>query len=198
MKRWREKQERYNKIGHSFTTGDRMMNKTKRLWMRVAILCVLLGALIFAVYSSFAKDNKEIKIGTQAPNFSLEQLNTKPLKLSDLKGKGVVLNFWGSWCEPCKAEFPELEKQYQRFQSEGIEVVGVNISETPLAIQQFVDQYHVSFPILMDRQSEITRLYQIGPIPTTFFIDKDGIVKEQVIGQMNESIIMDKVKKIKP
>lgn len=174
------------------------MNKTKRLWMRVAILCVLLGALIFAVYSSFAKDNKEIKIGTQAPNFSLEQLNTKPLKLSDLKGKGVVLNFWGSWCEPCKAEFPELEKQYQRFQSEGIEVVGVNISETPLAIQQFVDQYHVSFPILMDRQSEITRLYQIGPIPTTFFIDKDGIVKEQVIGQMNESIIMDKVKKIKP
>ncbi|MGO0060953.1 thiol-disulfide oxidoreductase ResA [Brevibacillus fluminis] len=177
-----------------------MMDKRKRLWMRVAILGVLLGALVFAVYSSFAKDNKEIKIGMQAPNFSLEQLNAngKELKLSDLKGKGVVLNFWGSWCEPCKAEFPELEKQYQRYKADGIVIVGVNISETPLAIQQFVDQYRVSFPILMDRQSEITRIYQIGPIPTTFFINKDGIVQDQFIGQMSESTIIQKINKIKP
>lgn len=177
-----------------------MMDKSKRLWMRVAILCVLLGALIFAVYSSFAKDNKGIKVGMEAPNFSLEQLNGNgaAIKLSDLKGKGVVLNFWGSWCQPCKAEFPELEKQFQRYKAEGIEVVGVNISETPLAIQQFVDQYKVSFPILMDRDSQIASLYQIGPIPTTYFINKDGVIQDEFIGQMTESTIIEKMKKIKP
>lgn len=174
------------------------MDKQNRLWMRIGILGVLLAALVFAVYSSLAKDNNDLKIGAQAPNFSLQQLNAGALKLSDLKGKGVVLNFWGSWCEPCKAEFPELEKQYQRYKELGIEVVGVNISETPLAIQQFVDDYNVSFPILMDRQSEISRLYKIGPIPTTFFIDKNGIIQDQFIGQMNESILMEKMKKITP
>ncbi|MFY0543005.1 thiol-disulfide oxidoreductase ResA [Brevibacillus sp. H7] len=174
------------------------MNKSNRTYIRVAILGVLLVALVFAVYSSLEKDPNAVKVGRDAPNFSLEQLNGSPVTLSDLKGKGVVLNFWGTWCEPCKAEMPALQKQYEAYKDKGLVVIGVNIGESPITVEPFVKQLGVNFPILMDRQSQITKLYRIGPIPTTFFIDGDGEVKEIFIGQMNEAIIADKIANILP
>ncbi len=174
------------------------MKNKNRTPVRVAILGILFAALIFAVYSSFKKDSATVEVGDQAPNFSLQQMDGKQVKLSDLRGKGVVLNFWGSWCVPCKTEMPELEKQYQQNKDKGVVFVGVNIGESPITVKQFVDQVGVTFPIWLDQQREITRLYNIGPIPTTFFIDKDGVVKDEFIGQMSAQIIQDKVAKILP
>jgi peroxiredoxin len=174
------------------------MNKSNRTYIRVAILGVLLVALVFAIYSSLEKDPNAVKVGRMAPNFSLEQLNGSPITLSDLRGKGVVLNFWGTWCVPCKQEMPALQKQYEAYKDKGIAIIGVNISESPITIEPFLKQHGINFPILLDRKSEITKLYRIGPIPTTFFIDAEGKVKEIFIGQMNESIIADKVAKILP
>jgi len=172
------------------------MNKYNRTYVRVAILGVLLLALVFALYSSIVKDPNVVKAGNDAPNFSLPQLDGPAMKLSDLKGKAVVLNFWGTWCEPCKAEMPALQKQYDTYKDKGLVVVGVNIGETPVAIQSFVKQYQVSFPILLDRDLQITKMYRIGPIPTTFFIDRDGEIEEIFIGQMNDAIISQKVANI--
>ncbi|MED4569617.1 thiol-disulfide oxidoreductase ResA [Brevibacillus agri] len=174
------------------------MNTKNRTSVRIAILGILLVALVFAVYSSFVKDPNVIKVGRDAPNFSLEQLNGTPVTLSDLRGKGVVLNFWGTWCEPCKAEMPALQKQYEASKDKGLVVLGVNIGESAITVEQFVKQVDVNFPILMDRQSNITKLYRIGPIPTTFFIDPDGEVQEIFVGQMTESIIAENVAKILP
>ena len=172
------------------------MNKGNRTYIRVAILGVLLLALVFALYSSFVKDPNEVKAGNEAPNFSLPQLNGQAIKLSDLRGKAVVLNFWGTWCEPCKAEMPALQKKYDELKANGLVVVGVNIGETPVAVQSFVKQYKVSFPILLDRQMEITKMYRIGQIPTTYFIDRDGEIEEVFIGQMTDAMIAEKVAKI--
>jgi len=174
------------------------MDKSNRTYIRVAILGVLLVALVFAIYSSLEKDPKAVKVGRDAPNFRLEQMNGAPITLSDLRGKGVVLNFWGTWCVPCKEEMPALQKQYEALKDKGLVIVGVNISESPITIEPFLKQYGISFPILLDRKSEVTKLYRIGPIPTTFFIDADGEVQEIFIGQMNESMIADKVAKILP
>ncbi len=174
------------------------MNKSNRTYIRVAILGVLLLALVFAVYSSLEKDPNAVKVGREAPNFSLEQLNGSPITLADLRGKGVVLNFWGTWCEPCKAEMPALQKQYDAYKDKGLVIIGVNIGESPITIEPFLKQHGVNFPILLDRKSQITKLYRIGPIPTTFFIDAEGEVQEIFIGQMNEAMIADKVAKIMP
>jgi peroxiredoxin len=174
------------------------MNKSNRTYVRIAVLGVLLLALVFALYSSFVKDPNAVKVGSDAPNFSLEQLNGPDMVLSDLKGKGVVLNFWGTWCEPCKEEMPALQKQYDQFKDKGLVVLGVNIGESPVAVEPFVKQYGISFPILLDRQSQITKLYRIGPIPTTFFISPDGEVEEIFIGQLDEAMISSKVAKILP
>lgn len=174
------------------------MNKSNRTYVRIAILGVLLVALVFALYSSFVKDPNAVKVGRAAPNFSLEQLNGPAVALNDLKGKGVVLNFWGTWCEPCKHEMPALQAQYEKLKDKGLVVVGVNIGESPISVEPFVKQFGVNFPILLDRQSQITKLYRIGPIPTTFFISPDGVVEEIFVGQLNEAMIADKVAKILP
>lgn len=174
------------------------MNKSNRTYIRVAVLGLLLVALVFALYSSFVKDPNAVKVGKAAPNFSLQQLNGPDMALGDLKGKGVVLNFWGTWCEPCKKELPALQQQYDQFKDKGLVVVGVNIGESPVAVEPFVKQFGVNFPILLDSQSQITKLYRIGPIPTTFFISPDGDVEEIFIGQLNEAMIAQKVSKILP
>ncbi|WP_301170745.1 thiol-disulfide oxidoreductase ResA [Brevibacillus nitrificans] len=174
------------------------MNKSNRTYIRVAVLGLLLVALVFALYSSFVKDPNAVKVGKAAPNFSLQQLNGPDMALSDLKGKGVVLNFWGTWCEPCKKELPALQQQYDQFKDKGLVVVGVNIGESTVAVEPFVKQFGVNFPILLDSQSQITKLYRIGPIPTTFFISPDGDVEEIFIGQLNEALIAQKVSKILP
>ncbi|MDR7314029.1 MULTISPECIES: thiol-disulfide oxidoreductase ResA [Brevibacillus] len=174
------------------------MNKSNRTYIRVAVLGLLLVALVFALYSSFVKDPNAVKVGKAAPNFSLQQLNGPDMALGDLKGKGVVLNFWGTWCEPCKKELPALQQQYDQFKDKGLVVVGVNIGESTVAVEPFVKQFGVNFPILLDSQSQITKLYRIGPIPTTFFISPDGDVEEIFIGQLNEAMIAQKVSKILP
>lgn len=174
------------------------MNKKNRIYVRVAILGLLLVALVFALYSSFVKDPNAVKVGRSAPNFSLEQLRGSELALDDLKGKGVVLNFWGTWCEPCKAEMPALQKKYETYKDKGLVVVGVNIGESPITIEPFINQFGIDFPILLDRKSQITKLYRIGPIPTTFFISPEGKVEEIFIGQLNEAMIASKVEKILP
>ena len=174
------------------------MNKKNRIYVRVAILGVLLVALVFALYSSFVKDPDAVKEGKAAPNFSLERLDGGELALADLRGKGVVLNFWGTWCEPCKEEMPALQKQYEVFRDKGLEVIGVNIAESPITIEPYIKQFGVEFPILLDRQSQITKLYRIGPIPTTFFISPEGTVEEIFVGQLNEAMIASKVEKILP
>ncbi|QDX93731.1 thiol-disulfide oxidoreductase ResA [Brevibacillus laterosporus] len=173
------------------------MNKQKRTSMRVAILGVLLVALVFAVYTSFAKPN-EIKKGDKAPNFSLQSLEGQPMTLADLKGKGVILNFWGSWCEPCRNEMPDLEKVWLANKDQNIVIVGVNVGESEVSAEQFVRQVKTTFPILMDKQKEVTKVYNIGKMPTTFYIDQDGIVRDIMFGQMNEKSINSMLEKIRP
>lgn len=167
--------------------------------MRTAILAVIFVGIGVALYNGFIKDKTVVQAGEEAPNFVLPTLQGDKVQLSELRGTGVVLNFWGSWCEPCKDEMPDLEKSYQTFKDQGVTVIGVNIGETDVAIKSFQDRYKINFPIAMDQRKEITQLYGIGPIPTTYFIDKNGIVKKIIIGgPMSEQTIMDNMTQIKP
>jgi len=93
---------------------------------------------------------------------------------------------------------PALQKQYEAYKDKGLVIVGVNIGETPVAVEPFLKQFGVTFPILMDRESQITKLYRIDKIPSTFFIDPDGEVKEIFLGPLNEDMIAEKVAKILP
>jgi peroxiredoxin len=166
---------------------------------RLAILLVIFLGIGIALYNAFVKDKTVVKVGEPAPNFILSTLQGNHVELSQLRGKGVLLNFWGTWCPPCREEMPSIEKAYQKYKDQGLAVVAVNIGESEVPVTSFKNQYKITFPIAMDRKKEITQLYAIDPIPTTYFIDKNGLVKKIVIGgPMSEQNIADNIKQILP
>lgn len=114
---------------------------------------------------------------TPAPDFTLPGRDGKPVRLSQLKGQVVMVNFWASWCGPCRQEFPVLDQLYRKYKPMGFTLLGVNVeSETELA-QKFLAQTPASFPILFDRQNATSKLYGVSAMPTTLMIDRRGNVR---------------------
>ncbi|RXT13854.1 thiol-disulfide oxidoreductase ResA [Ammoniphilus sp. CFH 90114] len=174
------------------------MNRTRTI-TRMAILAVIFIGIAVALYNGFVKDKSVVKTGELAPDFVLQTLDGERFQLSDYRGKGIVLNFWGTWCQPCEAEMPDLEEAHKKYKDQGVMVVGLNIRQPEVTVRPFVERYNLTFPIVMDRTNEITQLYEIGPIPTTYFIDPKGVVKKIVIGgPMSEETIVNNIKLIVP
>lgn len=110
-----------------------MRNKKKRLVMRTIILTIIVAALAYTIWHMF-HDRKVVTVGEEAPNFLLESLEGKKVKLSDYRGQVVLLNFWATWCGPCKEEMPYLQKAYEKFHDQGVVVLAVNIAESRVAV----------------------------------------------------------------
>lgn len=167
------------------TKNNRQNRKRNRLIFRTSILIVLFGALLFAIVSNLTADEAIVQVGDKAPDFQLKQVaadENNSIRLSDLEGKGVMLNFWGTWCEPCKDEMPYMEKLYPKYKEQGVEIVAVSLDNTELVIENFADQYNLTFPLLHDKNSQVLDAYGVKPLPTTYFIDENGMVVERVLG----------------
>jgi thiol-disulfide isomerase/thioredoxin len=123
-------------------------------------------------------------VGFPAPAFSLTDLSGQTVNLADLRGKVVLLNFWASWCPPCRAEMPAIEQAYQSYRGRGLVVLAVNASyqDTPGGMETFLGSFAHSYLILRDENGTANRLYAVGSLPTTFFIGRDGTIRDMVIG----------------
>jgi peroxiredoxin len=131
--------------------------------------------------------NAEIPVVRQRADpvdFSLPLLNGETAGLSAYKGKVVLLNFWATWCPPCRAEMPSMETLYQRFKDQGLEILAVNGGEDNATVQKFLQNNRYSFPVLMDTKNEVNRLYGIEAIPTTFILDKEGKIIARIVGSL--------------
>jgi thiol-disulfide isomerase/thioredoxin len=118
-------------------------------------------------------------------DFSLPLVNKKNLALKDLRGKVVFLNFWATWCGPCRAEMPSMEALYQRFRDEGLEILAVNSGENEKKVAAFVEELNLSFPSALDTRGQVSGLYGIAALPTTYIIDREGNILSRVIGSIN-------------
>lgn len=172
--------------------------KQKRLWLRTVILLLLAGATIYTIYINFFTEKERVREGSTAPNFILKDLEGNTFELESYRGKGVFLNFWGTYCKPCEAEMPYMQNQYEYFKDQGVEVIAINVDEAPLVIQGFVDRHGLTFPIPVDKGMQVLNAYGVGPIPTTFLIDKDGKVVKIITGTMTEKMVHDYMNLIKP
>lgn len=173
--------------------------KKRRLVLRSFILLVLGAAVAYTLYANFTKETKEIVIiGEKSPDFALLDMNGQKHKLSDYKGQGVFLNFWGTWCKPCEKEMPYMNNQYQLFKDKGVQLLAVNVGESDLVVKKFIEKYQLSFPVLIDTDSQVQTAYAIDPLPITFLIDKNGLVKKVYTGQLTEGMIEEFMEQIKP
>lgn len=176
-----------------------MDKKKKRSIMRTVILAVLMLAIGYSVYASATQEKLELlKIGSDAPDFMLVDMNGNKHKLSDYKGQGVFLNFWGTWCKPCEKEMPAMNRQFATYSSEGVQTLAVNIAQSEFEVQKFIDKHDLQFPVVIDKTKSVRKLYNIDPLPTTVLISPEGKVVKIITGEMNETQIAGYMESIKP
>jgi len=176
-----------------------MKKKKKRLIMRTVILAIMVAAVGYTLYANFTKDKRgEIAIGDKAPDFVLTDMEGNKHKLSDYKGKGVFLNFWGTWCKPCEREMPYMNNQYKVYKDQGVEILALNVGEPDFLINKFVEKHDLVFPILKDKNKDVLILYGVKPLPTTMLINPDGIITAIETGELPEAKIKGMMESIKP
>jgi peroxiredoxin len=118
-----------------------------------------------------------------APDFTLPDLQGKQVSLSQYRGKVVLLNFWATWCPPCRLEMPTMEKAYRKYKTKGFEVVAVSVDAGPTsAVQDFLEEFNLSFQVLLDPQMEILRTFRSFSLPTSLVIDRRGVIRMREMG----------------
>ena len=166
--------------------------------MLIAILVMILtsGLLITGCTGG---SEPTATVGKAAPDFQLQNLDGQSISLSDLKGKPVLVNFWATWCRPCVFEMPYLQEIYEEWSDKGLVLLAINIGDSSSEVEQFLQNHNLSLPVLLDTNKAVAQRYNIRGIPTTFFIDKDGIIQEKIIGAFpNKEAIENRLSKIMP
>jgi peroxiredoxin len=125
-------------------------------------------------------------VGAPAPDFELAALDGGRVRLNDLRGQVVALNFWATWCEPCRAEMPLLDEAAQTYAEAGLVILGIDADEPARLVADFRDELGLSFPLLLDPRGDVQQLYRVRGYPMTVFVDREGIIRVQHVGIMNE------------
>ncbi|HEY8462859.1 MAG TPA: TlpA disulfide reductase family protein [Bacillota bacterium] len=167
---------------------------------------LVLGAIVLLitvlVWQNTSSGNAEVKAGTKVGNrvldFELTGLDGKKVKLTEViaKNRVTLVNFWATWCPPCRAELPELNRFYQRYSQQQIALLGVNLQEEPSQVKSFVKKHRVIFPVLTDPAGQVARIYNVYAIPVTFIIDQQGIIRQIVEGATTLKVLQSKVEAV--
>ena len=140
------------------------------------------------------------EVGRAGPDFVLERPDGGTLRLSDLQGQPVVLNFWASWCAPCRAEMPDLVRSYAEYRDDGLEILAVNLQETNGTVLSFAEEFGIEFPIVIDRDGELSDVWRLGGpisgIPTSYFLDEAGVVQDITYGPLTEEMLTERIERL--
>lgn len=150
-------------------------------WKRILVLLLLLTG-VSGCGGSESGTRRGIGVGNLAPDFTLESLDGDKVSLSDYRGSVVLVNFWASWCEPCRTEIPDLEAAYQEHKGQGLVVLGVNVAETRQVVGPSVKAFGISYPVLLDEQDRLMKVYRGLGLPMSLLIDREGVIRERHMG----------------
>ena len=178
------------------------MSKTQRRLVHSIFLLVGFLWIIASIDRTASGTSGRIaapQTGFLAPDFELSTPTGETIKLSDLRGQAVLVNLWATWCPPCRAEMQTIEKVYNEYKEEGFTVLAVNMTyqDDPAAVTPFLDEQGLTFPVLLDKTGEMGKAYQLKSLPSSYFIDREGVISEVVIGgPMAEALLRTRIEAI--
>ncbi len=169
-------------------------------------LVIILSALIIYPFLFYPMDNpptvdkptppnsEQIDL---APDFSLTDLDGNTVTLSDYRGqKNVYINFWASWCGYCKLEMPDIEEIHREYEDKDLVVLTINVGESQNVVEKYIDNNGFSFPVLLDPDMKVSRLYKVNSIPVSIFIDKEGKIRNQRVGLLTKEQMLSYIEKL--
>ena len=178
-----------------------IMQKNQRIILYILIL--IAGASWIMLSAGTANDSSANtsapQAGFSAPDFTLSTASGEKYTLSELRGQAVLVNLWATWCPPCRAEMPAIEKVYQEYKDQGFVVLAINMTyqDDPFEVVPFTEQYGLTFPILLEETGDVASAYQLNSLPSSFFINRDGIIDDIVIGgPMSEALLRTRIERI--
>ncbi|WP_040948975.1 peroxiredoxin family protein [Gorillibacterium massiliense] len=178
-------------------------------------ITILAGLILWGIFDYMKKPNNTlapapssisasvpegVTKGKRAPDFQLTDLNGNAIKLTDFRGKTVLLNFWATWCPPCKVEMPQMRDFYTQYKHKDVIILGVNLTDTEKNaghVQSFASENGLTFPIVLDKKGVVADLYRVAAYPTTFIIDPDGIIRDKFQGAIDFDTMKDAYAKAK-
>jgi cytochrome c biogenesis protein CcmG/thiol:disulfide interchange protein DsbE len=153
--------------------------------IRIALVIVIISIMLLVAGCSGDEENGGIPApGKKAPDFQLKTLDGETVSLESLRGRPVLINFWATWCVPCRAEVPILQQLHEssEWRTRGLAILAVNLGEQNALVQDFIEAFNLSFMILIDSDQRVAMRYNAAYIPTTYFVDKDGIIRDIKVG----------------
>jgi peroxiredoxin len=169
--------------------------RKKILLERGFVVTLALFIIVWGLSTVAAASKTGTAVGDIAPGFTLQNLDGKQVALQDVVGRNKVtlVNFWATWCPPCRAEIPELVDFYKKYQNKGVTVLAVNLQQDAATVSKLAGQMGMNFPILLDRDGSVGGKYQVYYIPTTFILDRTGTIRAAIQGGTNFATLESKV-----
>lgn len=153
---------------------------------------------IYPVASLFDIDNAQAQPdpGHPAPDFAIHLPDGSTARLSDYRGRPVILNFWATWCPPCRLEMPDLVNAYETHKDEGLVVLAIDDAEAHDLVSAFVEEFGMTMPVVVDPQGDVMRAYKTNSLPSSFFIDRDGMVRVRWLGLLTPDVLEQNLRSI--
>ena len=161
-----------------------------RIWKWLAVSLILV-VLVAACSESGAAAPQGVNTGNVARDFTLETVEGSSVSLTDHRGQVVLINFWATWCPPCRAEIPDLQSTYLERREDGFVVLGVNVEESRAQVQQFMDEVEMTYPALLDEGGEVLQTYRANGLPMSVLVDPEGVIQVRHVGYLTAGQLED-------
>jgi peroxiredoxin len=170
----------------------------KRNWGASLGIALAFALLLAGCAESGADGARGIDKGDRAVDFTLKMLDGREVSLDDYLGSPVLINFWATWCPPCRAEIPDLEAAYQAHKADGLVVLGVSVQDKPEIVDPFIDIMGMTYPIVLDTNAQVMNTYRLLGLPTTIVVDRDGVIVARHSGLITPAQIEGYVAQLLP
>jgi peroxiredoxin len=163
-----------------------------RLSTQYSVLSTLLVVALVACSST----RPAARLGGPAPDFSLATADGGTVRLADLKGKPVLINFWATWCQPCREEMPAMQELYEQYRERGLVILAVDMEEDLRPVRRWIDRGGYTFTFLLDSEGEQVKRYNINASPTSYFVGRDGVIRDLKLGALSRGEMQTKIEKL--